>query len=458
MVATAHSNTDSPFLNEKSWRSLLRDIHAGQVIPIIGPEIVTVSSEDGHQVPLYNHLAKQLADRLGVALIPGQPPTLNGVACAWLLSGNSSKGFYDELRELVDDLKVTPSQALLDLASIEDFNLYISSTFDPILGKALQQMRQVFLPEKSSGEFHPANPRDLPQPLPKPYLYHILGTHNTYPDFVVWEEDYLEHICGLLRAQDNLRILFDQLRNRDLLLIGSPFSDWLVRFFLRVAKGKRFTEPRDQGRQDYVADEPAGISQPTIFFYEQNVGSTRIIPGNPRLFASELAQQWRQRYAAATSDPMQRMGENLPRGSVFISYSRDDSSAATALARGLLDALVPVWMDRGRLAAGENYARSLEHAVKYDASFFIALISKATESNPDRYVHQERAWAAERHVDGFIFYIPILIDDLPQVTHEPSRFANIHRENLPGGKITPAFAKRMLRLIEEYRDSGQPRG
>lgn len=450
---------DTCFLDKSGWRTLLRDIHAGQVLPVIGPELVTIPLADGRQAPLYRYLAGELAGRLEIALPSDAAPTLNAVACAWLLSGNTtSKRLYDELRELVDGLKAPPPQALLDLASINDFGLYISSTFDPLLSQALRQMRPGFLPERSSNFFHPSKPCDLPQPLPKPFLYHILGTHDTYPDFVVWEEDYIEYVCGLLLSKDNLKVLFEQLRNLDLLLIGTPFNNWIVQLFLRVAKGKRFSEPRDHGRQDYVAEEPSGISPPTIFFYEKKVGSTRIIPGDPSAFARELARQWRERFAATQGDIFQCMGDDMPRGAVFISYSRDDLAAATELARGLMAAQVPVWMDKGRLSVGENYERSLEHAVKNDASFFISLISKATESNPDRYVHTERAWAAQRHVDGYVYYIPVLLEDLPKVEREPVEFTRTHRECLPGGRVTPAFAQCILRLVESYRTSGRPRG
>lgn len=446
-------------ITDREWRNLLRDIHSGQVLPVIGPELVTVPSSSGEEVNLYRYLAEALADRMGVGLSPDQMPELNAVACAALLSGCSSKDLYDEIRELVDELSSPLPQGLLDLASITDFNLFISTTFDPLMGRVLEQARPGFLLEKNILDFHPSNPKDLPSNMPQPFLYHILGTHDTYPYFAVWEEDDIEYMCGLLAAQDNLRVLFEQLRNRDLLLMGSPFSDWIVRLFLRVAKGKRFSEPRDHGRLDYVAQDPGTIPQPTIFFYEQNVGSTRIIPGHPKAFVSELAQQWRDRYGGNTSeDFMQHMASELPRGAVFISYSRDDLTAATELARGLQAAQIPVWMDQGRLSAGENYNRGLEHAVKNDAGYFIALISEATEKDPDRYVHQERAWAAQRHVDGFVFYIPVLIDDLKEVNQEPPVFDAIHRELLPQGRVTPGFAKRMQALVREYRQSGQPRG
>lgn len=449
---------DTCFLDTSGWETLLRDIHAGQVLPVIGPELVTIPLADGRQVPLYRYLAGELAGRLEIALPSDAAPTLNAVACARLLSGKKSITLYDELRKLVDGLKSPPSQALLDLASIKDFGLYISSTFDPLLSQALMQMRPGFLPERSSNFFHPYKPCDLPQPIPKPFLYHILGTHNTYPDFVVWEEDYIEYMCGLLLSRDNLKVLFEQLRDRALLLIGSPFNNWIVQFFLRVAKAKRFSKPRDDERHDYVAEEPSGISPPTIFFYEKQVGSTRIIPGDPGAFARELARQWRERYAATQGNIFPCMGDDMPRGAVFISYSRDDLAAATELARGLMAAQVPVWMDKGRLSAGENFERSLEHAVKNDASYFISLISKATESNPDRYVHTERAWAAQRHVDGYVYYIPVLLEDLPKVEREPVAFTRIHSECLPGGRVTPAFAQRILRLVDSYRASGRPRG
>lgn len=426
---------------------------------MIGPELVTVPGPDGQQVPLYSYLATELVERLDISLAPGSPLTLNTVTCAWLLAGQPSKDIYDELRELVDELKAPPSQALLDLASITDFSLYISSTFDPLLGLALKEKRPGFLPQNNSGDFHPSTPCDLPHPLTTPFLFHILGTHNTYPDFVVWEEDFIEYIFGLLSSQDNLRFLFDQLRNRDLLLIGSPFNDWIVRLFLRVVKDKRLSVPRDHGRQDYLADEPSSITQPTIFFFEQQVGSTHIISGNPRDFSRELTRQWHERFSTISHDDIfARMDKHMPRGSVFISYSHDDKAAATELALGLTTAGIPVWMDRSKLVAGENYERSLEHAVKNEASFFISLISSATEARSDRYVHVERSWAAERHVDGYVFYIPVLVEVLQNVTQEPPVFNKIHRESLPAGKVTASFTERIQRLVEEHHISGQPRG
>jgi hypothetical protein len=61
-------------------------------------------------------------------------------------------------------------------------------------------------------------------------------------------------------------------------------------------------------------------------------------------------------------------------------------------------------------------------------------------------------------VDGFVFYLPVLIEELPRVEREPAVFTRLQRESLPGGRVSPAFAQRLRRLVEEHRTSGQPRG
>jgi hypothetical protein len=48
---------------------------------------------------------------------------------------------YEELRELLDNIQADPPPALLALASITDFDLFISSTPDGLLAQALKRQR-----------------------------------------------------------------------------------------------------------------------------------------------------------------------------------------------------------------------------------------------------------------------------------------------------------------------------
>ena len=91
------------------------------------------------------------------------------------------------------------------------------------------------------------------------------------------------------------------------------------------------------------------------------------------------------------------------------------------------------------------------------ASLFLSLISKATESDDGRAVHDERKWAAEVHVQGEIFYIPIVIDDTESPRLEPDVFHYIHRHKLPGAKLTPDLAALLRRYLEQYREHGEIR-
>jgi TIR domain len=147
----------------------------------------------------------------------------------------------------------------------------------------------------------------------------------------------------------------------------------------------------------------------------------------------------------------------MAKDSVFISYSHDDLEAAATLAAGLKAAGIPVWLDRRRLNPGSDWEQALKKAVKSRASLFLSLISVATEGNPDRFVHKERQWAADVHVDGEIFYIPVMIDDTSKPTHEPEVFAHLHRWPLPGGHVTNEFAALLTGYLDQYQQEREIR-
>jgi hypothetical protein len=297
----------------------------------------------------------------------------------------------------------------------------------------------------------------LPATFKGAMVYHILGDYKTLPDYAIWEEDYMEFVCGLLENRDTLENLFRVLASRDLLLLGAPSEDWIVRFFLRAAHGKRLSE-RTQ-RRDYLADSRERLGEPMIFFFDKAVRATRIIDGPPDEFVRELTRRWREAYARPVDieEFVKRQPESMPRGSVFVSYSHNDLKAAVHLSQALDAAGVPVWLDKQRLKVGENYESSLEHAVKDESSFFVSLISTFTEGDPNGYVHKERTWAAQRHVDGFVFYIPLVIDDLSDIRLEPTCFHKIHYHRLADNNLA-AFVQRVRHYVDLYRDSGRPRG
>jgi TIR domain/SIR2-like domain len=452
------------FLPEVDWLFLLQEIHNRQVIPIVGPELVTVPNpETPSELSLYRVLAPQLANALGLPFSNVGRNPLNQVACDYLLSGKPRKPIYVAICDLLDKfdrLNPAPCAALCALASISDFDLYIASTIDSLLVKALERCRPGFQRGRQVITYDSKTPKDVPERIERALVYHIFGSRDTHPNFAVWEEDYLDFVLALVRHDQQLRNLFLLLKTRYLLLLGAPFADWIVRFFLFLVKGGRFTDRRRDEIQAYLADRPENLGEPLIFFFDKVVGTTRIIPGDPAGFAHELCSRWKAKYVGGgiDEDVLVQMPDEMPRGAVFVSYSRDDREAVGTLVRSLTAAQIPVWVDRQRLRGGENYERCIEFLVKNACSFFLSVISRATESDLSRFVHMERNWAAQRHVDGFVYYIPVVIDDTEKPKFEPASFAKIHFDRLPNGIVTPAFANKLQKWVEEYRDSGQPRG
>ena len=226
-----------PFLSEKDWSKLIRDIHHGQVVPLIGPELIMVpGAGGGPPVPLRQYLAPLLAISERINLSGDIPDTVSGVVSAYLLAGGKRADVYDEIRELLDGIKdEPPSDTLRQLARVSGFDFWIAGTYDHQLSKALEAERVDYDPKHDLLRYHPTAPVDIAEPIEKTCLYHILGDYDTYPDFAVWEEDYMEFVCGLIENRDTLEKLFRLLKKRYLLILGAPASDWIVRFLLRAA-------------------------------------------------------------------------------------------------------------------------------------------------------------------------------------------------------------------------------
>lgn len=442
------------------WDRLLLHIRDGQVLPVVGAGLVTVPDDAGEEVPLVERLAPRLANRLKLPDTE-QLKTLNQVATAHLTRGGGRMAIYDELRILVaDEAKRPIPPGLADLAAIRDLNLFLSSTFDGHLVRALQQVRPGFRPQQG-GElsFHPTRPVDLPDPLPPTCVYHVLGTASTYPDFGVWEEDYMEFLCGLLEApKDTRRNLFRELKNRSLLMIGAPFDDWIVRFFLRVAKQERLSDRKGRHQADYLAERPEMMTEPMVFYFDHVLHSPQILLMEPVAFVAELRRRWAKRYETLDEEELlASIPDEMERGSMFISYSHDDLGIALKLAASLRAAGLPVWLDKHRLNPGGDWETALKRAVKSRASLFLALISEATEGNSDRFVHTERRWAAEVYVEGEIFYLPVLVGGITEPKSEPPEFARLHRHALPAGNLTAEFAELLRRYVDEWNVNGEIR-
>jgi hypothetical protein len=442
--------------DDDAWDDLLNYIEEHRVIPIIGPDLLRVQTDGGLR-PLYVWLAEKLAARLSVntAELP-QPLTLNDVMCSWLGQRGRREEAYTRLRSIMREVQFEPPMALRQLAQITDFDLFVTTTFDPLLENAVNQERYGGQPSAEVIAYSPNRVADLPcerADLRRSVVYHLLGRLSASPTYVLSDEDMLEFICALQSEHLTPEKLFHELEHNHLLLIGSDFSNWLARLFLRMAKRKRLSDPRDV--TEVFADDHTAKDARLVAFLQQVSVRTRVY-GGAESFVAELHQRWSTRQRPVQLSPSnapQRFlppAREMPENAIFISYAREDLPAVQRLKAGMDAAGLTTWFDLDRLEGGDDYDRKI-HANIARCSFFVPVISATTQRRHEAYFRREWSYAVDRArniAEGAVFILPVCIDDTPEATAlVPEHFKAVHMTRLPGGEPTPEFLRRLQELL-----------
>jgi TIR domain/SIR2-like domain len=444
-------------LDDDAWGDLLDYIEDKRVVPIVGPELLTVDTDSGPR-QLYDWLAEKLAGKLGVdtALLP-DPYTLNDVVCWFLASRGRREEAYTRLRGVLRDATFAPPRALTQLAQITDFDLFVTTTFDPLLEQALNAERFAGAQSTEVVAYAPNRVADLPterERLQRPLVYHLLGRVSASPTYVISDEDMLEFICGLQSEHLAPEKLFHELEHSHLLLIGGNFTNWLARLFLRMAKRRRLSDPRDVG--EVLADGHSAGDRRLMSFLQQVSVRTRVYDG-AAAFVDELHRRWTMRRSGAqviTMSPApQRFlppEREMPEHAVFISYTREDVEAVRKLKAGLDAAGIVTWFDLERLESGDDYNRKIQRNIQRCA-FFVPVISSAAQRRHEAYFRREWSYASDRArymADAAVFVLPVIIDDTRSAEAlVPENFRPLHFSRLPGGEVTPDFAARLKELF-----------
>jgi hypothetical protein len=448
--------------DEDAWDDLLNYIEERRVIPIIGPDLLRVQTDRG-LMPLYEWLAGKLATRLQVdtSLLP-QPLTLNDVVCSYLGQRGRREEAYTRLRSILRENEFEPPAVLRQLAQITDFDLFVTTTFDPLLEKAINAERYGGQPTAEVIAYAPNRVADLPaerSQLTRTVVYHMLGRLSASPTYVVSDEDMLEFICALQSEHLTPEKLFHELEHNHLLLIGSDFSNWLARLFLRMAKRKRLSDPRDVG--EVLADDHTLQDARLVAFLQQVSVRTRVY-GGAEAFVAELHARWMKRNGGAQANgggaaaPQRFLppSREMPDNAVFISYAREDLPAVQRLKAAMDAAGLVTWFDLDRLEGGDEFDRKIRANIAR-CSYFVPIVSATTQRRLEGYFRREWSYAVDRSLniaDGAVFILPVCIDDTPEAAAlVPEKFRALHMSRLPGGEPTPEFLRRLQELSQGRR-------
>ena len=382
-----------------------------------------------------------------------QPYTLNDVVCWFLSARGRREEAYVRMRSIIKEANFEPPQALRHLAAITDFDLFVSTTFDPLLETAINLERFNGTPSTDVLSYAPNRVVDLPTErdrLLRPVVYHLFGKVSASPTYVISDEDLLEYICALQSEHLAPEKLFHELEHNHLLFIGSNFTNWLARLFLRMAKRQRLSDPRDVG--EVLADDHSSQDDRLMAFLQQVSVRTRIYMGAER-FVEELYERWlaRRKPAAASSIPSTARflppAREMPDNAVFISYAREDLAAVREIKAGLESAGITTWFDIDRLEVGDDYDRKIQRNIAR-CSYFIPVVSATTQRRLEGFFRREWSYAMDRvrnMADGALFILPVSIDATTAADAlVPDKFKALHFTQLPGGVVPSEFSLRLL--------------
>ena len=445
------------------WEELLLYIRDRRVVPIVGRGLLTVE-EGGEKLLLDQVLARRLADQLKVDVSDLSQPDLRVVAGRYMEGKGRRQRIYAKLRAILDSEQFPIPEPLRKLASITDFTLFLSTTFDGLLIQALNEVRFNGRKETVTLSFSPFSRIEDIAPeeeIRRPTVFRVFGKATSCPEYAVTEEDTLEFLHALQSETRRPQNLFDKLRDNHLLFLGCHFPDWLARFFIRTVRNDRLLSGADE-TAELVVDAVVSHDQNLVHFLQQH--EMQVFGGDdPVAFVDELHGRWGGMERDASVDgrmtPEQLEGADMPEGAVFLSYARQDREAAERMEQALGAAGIEAWFDRRDLKPGIDWETEIRANIRR-CSAFVPLISRTTELRREAFFRVEWKLALQRAMrmdDTLRFVFPVIIDDLPEAQHVPPEFFAKQFTRLPNGFPSPDFAGELKQEVRNARGAANYR-
>ena len=342
------------------------------------------------KLTLNQYLALRLAHRLNLNTLKDEEVSLSRI----FLMKSDVFSDNDKYKILHDEYEQLNAEKQLDLyiklAAINQFQFYINTCQDIFLLDAFKQLNNrqpqfiaSQLLESSNNNVVIKDPTEF-----EPIVFNIFGSilKTPYNDCAITDENYIELIVKLQEQSNtpnsSFNILFNILKQTNLLIIGSSFPDWLMRFLIRLISAKRYT----QSNQKLISDADTLSKIEFSNFLQQYRGQIITDKGNafktPEEFINTL-------YAMMTGG--QNAGPARYKEKVFISFISDDRNVAEQINKAFTEKGVPTFFDEKKIFAGTNFENVIKPEIQ-NCDFFLPVITAHSVKNPidiRKYVYKE---------------------------------------------------------------------
>jgi len=309
----------------------------------------------------------------GIYLRPNHE--LNDAVCALAARKDIRiQDLYNPINKLLKKVLVEQQEGVLaplrQLASISPFKLFVTTTFDGLLARAIDRERFNGEEKTAQIEFAPNLSSDKRLDIPEfefrppdfSAVFYLFGRSSSQPySYAIHDEDHLEFVYNLQVGHGNSPERFlSEIRSKNLLLIGCNLADWLGRFFLRFSNLRRLYGER--GKKEFLVCATAASDPNFTIFLERFSQNTRLFPCRARnlfpnsqrngkiISASNLSRQ-NKRPILQNHPPVQFSG------GIFISYAHEDIAAAHSFYAGLTEIgweEKEIWFDTSNWSPGTN--------------------------------------------------------------------------------------------------------
>lgn len=346
-------NIEEPF-----WDMLIEKIIDGNVIPVIGPEMLTLNGSD-----INTYLINGIGRKLSMKKLPNTFSELVYAPEYKNAYGNKNR-IYFQVANIFAKRKFPANPLLMRFLSIRQFPFVITTSFTPIVEDA---MREIWKDELRVLRFN-NNPKENDDirtgaDLRKPTIYYMFGkVCDGVRKYVLTDTDMLDYVASWLSNDNHTRPknLCNELKDKYILMLGNNYSNWLFRFIWYSIRKS------DLGKGMFAYDS---IDVSLINFLERVETFTK---QNTSDVIDQLINRLEKKLVEKEETKFNKPEENID---VFISYSRSDTTVAEQLYKLLTKQGKKVWYDKQNLTDGGYFMEEIRKAIR-SAKYFVPILSQ----------------------------------------------------------------------------------
>jgi SIR2-like protein/TIR domain-containing protein len=427
---------------DKFWKRIIEFISHRELVPIVGQELLWYPDANlpNCGISMYDLLAKKFATELGLQIPTGQNRSaLSALVASHPAFKDNAYEAYEDLKDVYERSSFQVPVAIRQLAEIRAFRVFVTTTFDDSLERALNEVRyggreRTIVLTYSLRKRPHTSTIDEAIGSGDAVVFKLFGSiDRPLNGYAVTEADYVEFMHSLQSKELRPERLFDELKEKHVLLLGNSFPDWIARFFLRLTRHYPLASSQGSTIQ-YLADAIFSQDPLLLFFLNRYTKMAEVVP---EVSAIEFVNHLHKRLPSSDQEEPQEIGDDeMEAGGVFISYSTKDDEGAESpdvdFVLRLKDALeslgIATWLDR---RGGLQYADLWERKIKRNiarCSLFVPIVSLTSNRRTEGFFRKEWAWAIERSLlltgADRPFLFPVVVDDidLNSATNIPEEF------------------------------------